>query len=69
MYKGHAAYQGFSFETAPEYFDSKTADYYLGATGFNLVRLLEKNQVDYKNNFFNYASLPLHMQLKYFYKL
>lgn len=69
MYKGNNAFAGFTFENAPEYYDSKKAVYYLGATGFNLVRLLEKNKVDYKDNFFNYASLPLHMQLKYFYKL
>ena len=69
MYKSNNIFQDFSFDTAPEYYDSKDAIYYLGATGFNLVRLLEKNKVDYKDNFFNYASLPLHLQLKYFYKL
>lgn len=69
MYKAHAGFLNFSFDTAPEYYDCQQANYYLGATGFNLVRLLEKHQVEYKDNFFNYASLPLHMQLKYFYKL
>lgn len=42
---------------------------YVGATGFNMVQLLEKNKVPYKDNFFNYASLPLDLQLKYFYKI
>ncbi len=69
MYHGNAAFEGFSFDTAPEFYNPPDAVYYLEATGFNLVRLLEKNKVEYKGNFFNYASLPLHMQLKYFYKL
>jgi hypothetical protein len=43
--------------------------YYVGATGFNMVQLLEKNNVPYKDNFFSYASLPLDLQLKYFYKI
>ncbi|MCC6515864.1 MAG: hypothetical protein IT275_05870 [Chitinophagales bacterium] len=43
--------------------------FYVGATGFNMVRLLEKNKVPYKDNFFSYASLPLELQLKYFYKI
>ncbi|MDB5226258.1 MAG: hypothetical protein JWN78_451 [Bacteroidota bacterium] len=42
---------------------------YVGATGYNMVQLLEKNKVAYKDNFFNYASLPLDLQLKYFYKI
>ncbi len=43
--------------------------FYVGATGFNMVQLLEKNKVPYKDNFFSYASLPLDLQLKYFYKI
>lgn len=43
--------------------------FYVGTTGYNMIKLLEKNNVDYKKNFFNYASLPLEMQLKYFYKI
>lgn len=58
-------------EKSEEQFYSELNDerYYVGTTGYNMVRLLEKNKVDYKNNFFNYASLPLEMQLKYFYKI
>lgn len=44
-------------------------NFYVGTTGYNMVQLLEKNKVDYKGNFFNYASLPLDLQLKYFYKI
>jgi hypothetical protein len=43
--------------------------FYVGTTGFNMVQLLEKNKVPYKDNFFSYASLPLDLQLKYFYKI
>ena len=43
--------------------------FYVGTTGYNMVQLLEKNKVPYKDNFFNYASLPLDLQLKYFYKI
>ncbi|MCC6583639.1 MAG: hypothetical protein IT271_08050 [Chitinophagales bacterium] len=43
--------------------------FYFGTTGYNMVQLLEKNNVPYKDNFFSYASLPLELQLKYFYKL
>jgi hypothetical protein len=42
---------------------------YVDVTGYNMIMLLEKNKVSYKDNFFNYASLPLHLQLKYFYKI
>lgn len=51
------------------YTDLDDSRFYVGATGFNMVQLLEKNQVPYKDNFFNYASLPLDLQLKYFYKI
>lgn len=52
-------------------FYSKLDDdrFYVGTTGFNMVQLLEKNKVPYKDNFFSYASLPLDLQLKYFYKI
>jgi hypothetical protein len=43
--------------------------FYVGTTGYNMVQLLEKNKVPYKDNFFTYASLPLDLQLKYFYKI
>lgn len=43
--------------------------FYVGSTGYNMVQLLGKNNVPYKDNFFNYASLPLSLQLKYFYKI
>lgn len=51
------------------YSDLDDSRFYVGATGFNMVQLLEKNKVPYKDNFFNYASLPLELQLKYFYKI
>ncbi len=51
------------------YTDLDDNRFYVGATGFNMVQLLEKNKVPYKDNFFNYASLPLDLQLKYFYKI
>ncbi len=51
------------------YSDLDDKRFYVGATGFNMVQLLEKNKVPYKDNFFNYASLPLDLQLKYFYKI
>jgi hypothetical protein len=44
-------------------------NFYVGTTGFNMVQLLEKNKVQYKENFFNYASLSLDQQLKFFYKI
>jgi hypothetical protein len=43
--------------------------FYVGTTGYNMVQLLEKNKVPYKDNFFSYASMPLYLQLKYFYKI
>ena len=43
--------------------------FYIGTTGYNLVQLLEKNNVPYKENLYKYASLPLDLQLKYFYKI
>jgi hypothetical protein len=51
------------------YISINNADHYFGATGFNLVRLLEKNKVPFKDNFFQFASMPLATQLKYFYKI
>ena len=51
------------------YSDLNDERFYVGATGFNMVQLLEKNKVPYKDNFFSYASLPLDLQLKYFYKI
>ncbi len=51
------------------YSDFRNNANYIDVTGYNMVLLLEKNKVSYKANFFNYASLPLHMQLKYFYKI
>ena len=43
--------------------------FYIGTTGYNLVQLLEKNKVAYKENLYKYASLPLDLQLKYFYRI
>jgi hypothetical protein len=65
---------GFSFDensTSERTFYTELSDKmpYVGTTGYNMVRLLEKNKVPYKDNFFNYASLPLDLQLKYFYKI
>lgn len=51
------------------YSDLDNDRFYVGATGYNMVQLLEKNNVPYKDNFFSYASLPLELQLKYFYKI
>lgn len=51
------------------YNDLKDNKFYVGTTGFNMIQLLEKNKVPYKDNFFSYASLPLDLQLKYFYKI
>ncbi|MEN9448369.1 MAG: hypothetical protein RJA25_1659 [Bacteroidota bacterium] len=66
--------KGFAFnekEQSEIQFYSELDDkrFYVGSTGYNMVRLLEKNKVDYKDNFFSYASLPLQLQLKYFYKI
>ncbi|MBP6048144.1 MAG: hypothetical protein KA457_01625 [Chitinophagales bacterium] len=47
----------------------KDDKYYVGTTGYNMLKLLEKNKVPYQENFFSYASLSLEMQLKYFYKI
>jgi hypothetical protein len=62
-------YQNYKLDTATDYTSINDAKHYFGATGINLVRLLEKNNVDYKTNFFKYASMPLSTQLKYFYKI
>lgn len=51
------------------YSDLDDDRFYVGTTGYNMVQLLEKNKVPYKDNFFTYASLPLDLQLKYFYKI
>jgi hypothetical protein len=51
------------------YTDLDDDRFYVGTTGYNMVQLLEKNNVPYKDNFFSYASLPLDLQLKYFYKI
>jgi len=68
-YKKENIYDGYSINTAKDYTSITDAKHYFGATGVNLVRLLEKNNVDYKTNFFKYASMPLSTQLKYFYKI
>ena len=68
-YKKENIYDGYSINTAKDYTSITDAKHYFGATGVNLVRLLEKNNVDYKSNFFKYASMPLSTQLKYFYKI
>lgn len=58
-----------SQEEVKFYTELDDENYYVGTTGYNMVRLLEKHKVAYKDNFFNYASLPLDLQLKYFYKI
>lgn len=62
-------YKNFTIENTPDYISVNEAKHYFGATGINLVRLLEKNKVDYKSNFFKFGSMPLSTQLKYFYKI
>lgn len=62
-------FSGFNLATDLKYTSIQDADYYFGATGLNLIRLLEKHNVDYKKDFFQYASMPLSTQLKYFYKI
>ncbi|MCB0508790.1 MAG: hypothetical protein KDD21_10880 [Bacteroidetes bacterium] len=52
-----------------KYTDLNDKTPYAGITGFNMLRLLIKNKVQFKENFFSYASLSLDMQLKYFYKI
>lgn len=69
MYKNGAAYSSYGAAQAAEYAELDDKEPYVGATGYNMVRLLEKHNVNYKDNFFNYASLPLALQLKYFYKI
>ncbi len=66
--------KAFAFkETDPSeisfYTELKDENFYVGTTGYNMVRLLEKHKVPYKDNFFSYASLPLDLQLKYYYKI
>lgn len=69
MYRNGAAYSSYTAADANEYTELDDKEPYVGATGYNMVRLLEKHNVNYKDNFFNYASLPLALQLKYFYKI
>ena len=66
--------QGFRYDEESDaekvYYNELDDDrFYVGTTGYNMVRLLEKNNVPYKENFLNYAALPLDLQLKYFYKI
>lgn len=56
-------------EEASYYSELKDDKFYVGTTGYNMLRLLEKNKIPYKDNFFSYASLSLDLQLKYFYKI
>ena len=69
MFQNQNIYSGFSLSEAQNYISINDADYYFGATGVNLIRLLEKNNVPYKKDFFQYASMSLSTQLKYFYKI
>lgn len=69
MYDKSFVFNEKDLEEVQFYSELDDARFYVGATGFNMVKLLEKNNVPYKDNFFNYASLPLDLQLKYFYKI
>lgn len=68
-YTGGNSFSSFNMNSDPKYSDTNQAFYYVGAIGFNLIRLLEKNKVEYKDNLFKYASQPLHTILKYHYKI
>lgn len=70
MFKNDAPFATYSATQAvADYTELEDKEPYVGTTGYNMVRLLEKHNVNYKDNFFNYASLPLALQLKYFYKI
>jgi hypothetical protein len=69
MYNKSFAFNEKDISEIQFYSDLDDERFYVGATGFNMVQLLEKNKVPYKDNFFSYASLPLDLQLKYFYKI
>lgn len=62
-------FSNFSMNNDPKYTTIEAAENYFGVTGYNLVRLLEKHNVDYKSDFYTYASMSLATKLKYFYKL
>ncbi|MCB9033995.1 MAG: hypothetical protein H6553_09170 [Chitinophagales bacterium] len=68
-YTGGTSFSSFNMNSDPKYSDTNEAFYYVGAIGFNLIRLLEKNKVNYKDNLYKFASQPLHTLLKYHYKI
>ena len=69
MYDKNFVFDESSAQEIEFYTELNDNRFYVGATGYNMVQLLEKNKVPYKDNFFSYASLPLELQLKYFYKI
>lgn len=62
LYGAYAYFDNFNFEEAKWLY--KTGKNYFYATGFNIVRLLDKLRIEYKSRLFNEGRVPLEEILK-----
>ncbi len=69
LYKNGSEYVAYKPDAAKDFGELDDQFYYVGTTGYNMIKLLEKNKVNYKENYLQYASKSLSLMLKYFYKI